>query len=102
MDLSDSLKTETSSKIFSSGKTDLTAQTLNNQGHIQAGELTLKAAELTNTGRLQGQKNLEAKLSGIFHNLAGGTLRSLGTLRVEAAELNNAGDLQEMAAAYCG
>ncbi|QQU55770.1 two-partner secretion domain-containing protein [Serratia liquefaciens] len=94
LDLSDSLKTETSSKIFSSGKTDLTAQTLNNQGHVQAGELTLKAAELTNTGRLQGQKNLEAKLSGIFHNLAGGTVRSLETLRVEAAELNNAGDLQ--------
>ncbi|CAI2460057.1 hemagglutinin repeat-containing protein [Serratia liquefaciens] len=94
LDLSDSLKTETNSKIFSSGKTDLTAQTLNNQGHVQAGELTLKAAELTNTGRLQGQKNLEATLSGVFHNLAGGTVRSLGTLRVEAAEVNNVGDLQ--------
>ncbi len=94
LDLSGDLNTYADSKIFSNGKADLTALKLNNQGHIQAEELKLNATDLTNSGRLQGQTNLEAKLSGVFNNLAGGNVRSLGTLRLEAAELNNAGDLQ--------
>ncbi|CAI1914868.1 MULTISPECIES: hemagglutinin repeat-containing protein [Serratia] len=94
LDLSGDLDADLGSKIFSNGKADLTALTLNNQGHIQAEELKLSAADLTNSGRLQGQKSLEAKLSGIFNNLAGGNVRSLGTLQLEAKELNNAGDLQ--------
>uniref|UniRef100_A8GK56 Filamentous haemagglutinin family outer membrane protein n=1 Tax=Serratia proteamaculans (strain 568) TaxID=399741 RepID=A8GK56_SERP5 len=94
LDLSGDLDAGLDSKIFSNGKADLTALTLNNQGHIQAEELKLSAADLTNSGRLQGQKSLEAKLSGIFNNLAGGNVRSLGTLQLEAKELNNAGDLQ--------
>ncbi|MBI3310109.1 MAG: filamentous hemagglutinin, partial [Serratia liquefaciens] len=94
LDLSDSLNTGVNSKIFSRGEADLTASTLNNQGHIQAEELKLKATELTNGGRLQGQTGLETALSGVFHNLAGGHVRSLGTLRIEAAELSNLGDLQ--------
>ncbi|WP_413502722.1 hemagglutinin repeat-containing protein [Serratia proteamaculans] len=94
LDLSGSLTADAGSKIFSNGKADLTALSLDNQGHIQADELKLNATDLTNSGRLQGQKNLEAKLSGVFNNLAGGNLRSLGTLRLEAAELNNVGALQ--------
>ncbi|MDW5502706.1 hemagglutinin repeat-containing protein [Pseudomonas lundensis] len=94
LDLSGDLNTYAGSKIFSNGKADLTALKLNNQGHIQAEELKLNATDLTNSGRLQGQTNLEAKLSGVFNNLADGNVRSLGTLRLEAAELNNAGDLQ--------
>ncbi|WP_411227943.1 filamentous hemagglutinin N-terminal domain-containing protein [Serratia quinivorans] len=94
LDLSGDLDAGLDSKIFSNGKANLTALTLNNQGHIQAEELKLSAADLTNSGRLQGQKSLEAKLSGIFNNLAGGNVRSLGTLQLEAKELNNAGDLQ--------
>ncbi|CAI1014096.1 hemagglutinin repeat-containing protein [Serratia quinivorans] len=94
LDLSGDLDADLGSKIFSNGKADLKALTLNNQGHIQAEELKLSAADLTNSGRLQGQKSLEAKLSGIFNNLAGGNVRSLGTLQLEAKELNNAGDLQ--------
>lgn len=94
LDLSGDLDADLGSKIFSNGKANLTALTLNNQGHIQAEELKLSTADLTNSGRLQGQKSLEAKLSGIFNNLAGGNVRSLGTLQLEAKELNNAGDLQ--------
>ncbi|CAI1157191.1 hemagglutinin repeat-containing protein [Serratia quinivorans] len=94
LDLSGDLDADLGSKIFSNGKADLTSLTLNNQGHIQAEELKLSAADLTNSGRLQGQKSLEAKLSGIFNNLAGGNVRSLGTLQLEAKELKNAGDLQ--------
>ncbi|WP_413481196.1 hemagglutinin repeat-containing protein [Serratia proteamaculans] len=94
LDLSGSLTADAGSKIFSNGKADLTALSLDNQGHIQADELKLNATDLTNSGRLQGQTHLEAKLSGVFNNLAGGNLRSLGTLRLEAAELNNVGHLQ--------
>ncbi|MFS7185340.1 hemagglutinin repeat-containing protein [Serratia proteamaculans] len=94
LDLSGSLTADAGSKIFSNGKASLTALSLDNQGHIQADELKLNATELINSGRLQGQTHLEAKLSGVFNNLAGGNLRSLGTLRLEAAELNNVGHLQ--------
>ena len=94
LDLSGILNAYAGSKIFSNGKASLTASTLNNQGHIQADELKLKATDLTNSGRLQGQTNLEAKLSGVFNNLAGGNVRSLAGLRIEAGELNNAGELQ--------
>ncbi|MGO2156367.1 MAG: hemagglutinin repeat-containing protein [Serratia proteamaculans] len=94
LDLSGSLTADAGSKIFSNGKASLTALSLDNQGHIQADELKLNATELINSGRLQGQTHLEAKLSGVFNNLVGGNLRSLGTLRLEAAELNNVGHLQ--------
>ncbi|TFZ49022.1 filamentous hemagglutinin N-terminal domain-containing protein [Serratia proteamaculans] len=94
LDLSGDLNADAASKIFSNSKASLTALTLNNQGHIQADELTLTATDLTNSGRLQGQTHLETKLSGVFNNLAGGNVRSLGSLRIEAAELNNVGDLQ--------
>ncbi|WP_167519927.1 hemagglutinin repeat-containing protein [Serratia proteamaculans] len=94
LDLSGSLNADVGSKILSNGKVNLTALALNNQGHIQADELKLNATDLTNSGRLQGQKNLEAKLSGVFNNLAGGNVRSLAGLRIEADELNNAGELQ--------
>ena len=94
LDLSGDLDADLGSKIFSNGKADLTSLTLNNQGHIQAEELKLSTADLTNSGRLQGQKSLEAKLSGIFDNLAGGNVRSLAALQLEAKELKNAGDMQ--------
>ena len=81
-------------QMLSNGVLKLNADSIENLGLMQAGELTLKATELTNSGRLQGQTHLEAKLSGVFNNLAGGNLRSLGTLRLEAAELNNVGALQ--------
>jgi filamentous hemagglutinin len=94
LDLSGILNAYAGSKIFSNGKASLTALTLNNQGHIQADELKLKATELTNSGRLHGKTHFEAKLSGVFNNLAGGNVRSLAGLRIEADELNNVGELQ--------
>ncbi|CAI2114168.1 hemagglutinin repeat-containing protein [Serratia quinivorans] len=81
-------------QMLSNGVLKLNANNINNLGLMQAGELLLKATDLTNSGRLQGQTHFEAKLSGVFNNLAGGNVRSLAGLRIEADELNNAGELQ--------
>ncbi|MGQ8817303.1 hemagglutinin repeat-containing protein [Serratia sp. NA_13] len=81
-------------QMLSNGVLKLNANNINNLGLMQAGELLLKATDLANSGRLQGQTHFEAKLSGVFNNLAGGNVRSLAGLRIEADELDNAGELQ--------
>ncbi|OKP50299.1 filamentous hemagglutinin [Serratia marcescens] len=85
---------QTGGQMLSDGELRLTANGINNQGLMQAGELHLNAVQLDNGGKLVGKNSLNAGLSGVFNNLAGGNVRSQNALTLTAAELNNAGELQ--------
>ncbi|MFJ7500074.1 hemagglutinin repeat-containing protein [Serratia grimesii] len=93
-DIAEAVTQQAVGQMLSNGVLKLSTNRIDNQGLIQAGDLTLQAKDLSNGGKLQGQTHFEAKLSGVFNNLAGGNVRSLAGLRIEADELNNAGELQ--------
>jgi filamentous hemagglutinin len=93
-DIAETVTQQAVGQMLSNGVLKLSTNRIDNQGLIQAGDLTLQAKDLSNGGKLQGQTHFEAKLSGVFNNLAGGNVRSLAGLRIEADELNNAGELQ--------
>ncbi|CNG77116.1 putative adhesin/hemolysin precursor [Yersinia frederiksenii] len=87
-----------SGEMLSNGLLTLNATQVDNQGRIQAHSLALHAADMTNTGVMQGQDIFNAQLSGVFHNLASGDLRSQNELNLNAAGLDNAGNIQSTGA----
>ncbi|AGP46195.1 hemagglutinin repeat-containing protein [Serratia plymuthica] len=85
---------QASGQMLSDGELRLKAERIENPGLMQAGDLRLTAAQLDNGGRLLGKNSLNAELSGVFNNLAGGNVRSQNALQLTAAELNNGGEMQ--------
>ncbi|MBL3524337.1 hemagglutinin repeat-containing protein, partial [Serratia plymuthica] len=85
---------QASGQMLSDGELRLKAERIENPGLMQAGDLRFTAAQLDNGGRLLGKNSLNAELSGVFNNLAGGNVRSQNALQLTAAELNNGGEMQ--------
>ncbi|MEI7206947.1 hemagglutinin repeat-containing protein [Pectobacterium carotovorum] len=81
------------SQLVSGGDLSLTANNLINRGQIQGSTLTLGAESLTNHGTLRGERALDATVAGPFSNAAQARLSSDGTLSVQAAALDNQGDI---------
>ena len=69
----------------------LDQQQLSNQGLVAASDLAIKAAQLTNTGTLQGSQVLQTSGDSLTNS---GTLLSAGQLTVNANNLKNQGLLQ--------
>jgi filamentous hemagglutinin len=89
---------QASGQMLSNGALTLNANQVDNQGRMQAGSLTLQAAEVSNAGVMLGQESVNAQLHGVFRNLAAGDLRSQNGLQLNAAALDNAGNIQSGAA----
>ncbi|TQI82469.1 filamentous hemagglutinin [Serratia fonticola] len=89
---------QASGQMLSNGALTLNANQVDNQGRMQAGSLTLQAAEVSNAGVMLGQESVNAQLRGVFRNLATGDLRSQNGLQLNAAALDNAGNIQSGAA----
>jgi filamentous hemagglutinin len=69
----------------------LNQQQLSNQGQVAASDLAIKAAQLTNSGTLQGNQVLNTSGDSLTNS---GTLLSAGQLNVNATALKNQGLLQ--------
>ncbi|WP_308455376.1 hemagglutinin repeat-containing protein [Pectobacterium odoriferum] len=82
------------SQLVSGGELSLTANNLINRGQIQGSTLTLGAESLTNHGTLRGDRALNATVTGQFTNAPQARLSSDGTLNVQAAALDNQGDIK--------
>ncbi|WP_326489625.1 two-partner secretion domain-containing protein, partial [Pectobacterium versatile] len=81
------------SQLVSGGELNLTAHDITSRGQVQGRTLTLGAESLTNHGTLRGDRALNATVAGQFSNAAQARLSSDGTLSVQAATLNNQGDI---------
>ncbi|WP_233965379.1 hemagglutinin repeat-containing protein, partial [Pectobacterium versatile] len=81
------------SQLVSGGQLNLTAHDITNRGQMQGRTLTLGADELTNHGTLRGDSALNTTVAGQFSNAAQARLSSDGSLSVQAAALNNQGDI---------
>ncbi|MEI7386803.1 hemolysin BL-binding protein, partial [Pectobacterium versatile] len=81
------------SQLVSGGDLSLTAHNIINRGQLQGSTLTLGAESLTNHGTLRGDRALNATAVGQFSNTSQARLSSDGTLSVQAAALNNQGDI---------
>ncbi|WP_318841991.1 hemagglutinin repeat-containing protein [Pectobacterium versatile] len=81
------------SQLVSGGELNLTAHDITSRGQVQGRTLTLGAESLTNHGTLRGDRALNATVSGQFSNATQARLSSDGTLSVQAAALNNQGDI---------
>lgn len=81
-------------QMLSNGGLSLNASQVDNQGRMQAGNLALQGADVTNSGVMLGQDAFSAQLGGVFRNLAAGDLRSQNGLQLNAAALDNAGNIQ--------
>ena len=81
------------SQLVSGGDLSLTANNLINRGQIQGRTLMLGAESLTNHGTLRGDRALDATVASQFTNAPQARLSSAGTLSVQAAALNNQGDI---------
>uniref|UniRef100_UPI000DE31E3A hemagglutinin repeat-containing protein n=1 Tax=Pectobacterium peruviense TaxID=2066479 RepID=UPI000DE31E3A len=82
------------SQLVSGGDLSLTAHDITNRGQMQGRTLTLGADELTNHGTLRGDSALNATVSNQFSNAPQARLSSDGTLNVQAAALNNQGEIK--------
>ncbi|WP_350239062.1 hemagglutinin repeat-containing protein [Pectobacterium colocasium] len=82
------------SQLVSGGDLSLTANNLINRGQIQGSTLTLGAETLDNHGSLRGDRALNATVTGQFTHASQARLSSDGTLNVQAAALDNQGDIK--------
>ncbi|MFJ5415777.1 hemagglutinin repeat-containing protein [Pectobacterium carotovorum] len=82
------------SQLVSGGELSLTAHDITNRGQIQGSTLTLGAESLTNHGTLRGDRALDATATGQFTHAPQARLSSGGTLSVQAAALDNQGDIK--------
>ncbi|MBL0910498.1 hemolysin BL-binding protein, partial [Pectobacterium carotovorum] len=82
------------SQLVSGGELNLRAHAITSRGQVQGSTLTLDAEALTNHGTLRGDRALNATVAGQFSNAAQARLSSDGTLSVQAAALNNQGDIK--------
>ncbi|MFP9500939.1 beta strand repeat-containing protein, partial [Pectobacterium brasiliense] len=82
------------SQLVSGGDLSLTAHDITNRGQIQGRTLTLGAEALDNHGSLRGDRALNATVTGQFTHASQARLSSDGTLNVQAAALDNQGDIK--------
>ncbi|RRO17417.1 hemagglutinin repeat-containing protein, partial [Pectobacterium aquaticum] len=82
------------SQLVSGGELSLTAHDITNRGQVQGSTLTLDAEALTNHGTLRGDRALDATVADQFTNAPQARLSSDGTLNVQAAALDNQGDIK--------
>ncbi|WP_276203382.1 hemagglutinin repeat-containing protein [Pectobacterium brasiliense] len=82
------------SQLVSGGDLSLTAHDITNRGQIQGSALTLGAETLDNHGSLRGDRALNATVTGQFTHASQSRLSSDGTLNVQAAALDNQGDIK--------
>ncbi|WP_276575742.1 hemagglutinin repeat-containing protein [Pantoea alhagi] len=68
----------------------ITSGNLFNQGSLSAPQLTLNSPQLTNSGLIQGSKNLGLTADRL-DNLSGGSIASASDLLLDLPELNNSG-----------
>ncbi|UUE46961.1 hemagglutinin repeat-containing protein [Pectobacterium aroidearum] len=81
-------------KWLSQGSSMLTAGQVDNNGQWQAGDLTLQASDLTNSGQIFGINALSLTTTNDLSNQQGGTLLSQGIAVLRAANVTNDGDWQ--------
>ncbi|MFP9530483.1 hemagglutinin repeat-containing protein [Pectobacterium brasiliense] len=94
LQLSGSYQGAQGSQLVSGGDLSLTAHDITNRGQIQGNTLTLGAEALDNHGSLRVDRALNATVTGQFANAPQSRLSSDGTLNVQAAVLNNQGDIK--------
>ncbi|WP_431889980.1 filamentous hemagglutinin N-terminal domain-containing protein [Pectobacterium colocasium] len=81
-------------KWLSQGSSTLTAGQVDNQGQWQAGDITLQASDLVNSGQIFGINALSLTTTNDLGNQQGGTLLSQGIAVLRAANVTNDGDAQ--------
>ncbi|MFJ5390062.1 hemagglutinin repeat-containing protein [Pectobacterium sp. CHL-2024] len=79
---------------LSQGSSTLTADRVDNHGQWQAGDLTLQASELTNSGQIFGIDGLSLSAVNGLTNQQNGKLLSQGVAVLRAATVLNDGDVQ--------
>ncbi|MBL0868888.1 hemolysin BL-binding protein, partial [Pectobacterium carotovorum] len=79
---------------LSQGTSTLTAGQVDNHGQWQAGDITLRAADLTNRGQIFGINALSLTAANGLTNQQNGTLLSQGLAVLRAASVTNDGDAQ--------
>ncbi|PWC18732.1 hemolysin BL-binding protein, partial [Brenneria nigrifluens DSM 30175 = ATCC 13028] len=83
------------SQLVSGGALSVQAGDIDNQGVINAADLTLRGANgLNNNGVLQGSTSLRLESAGQLSNQQAGQILSDGTTTLQAAALDNTGWLQ--------
>ncbi|UPY93329.1 filamentous hemagglutinin N-terminal domain-containing protein [Pectobacterium sp. 21LCBS03] len=81
-------------KWLSQGSSTLTADRVDNHGQWQAGDLTLQASELTNSGQIFGIDALSLSAANGLTNQQNAKLLSQGVAVLRAASVTNDGDVQ--------
>ncbi|MCL6408491.1 hemolysin BL lytic protein L2, partial [Dickeya dadantii] len=81
-------------KWLSQGSSTLTADQVENNGQWQAGDITLQANDLTNSGQIFGINALSLTTTHGLTNQQNGTLLSQGIAALRAASVINDGDVQ--------
>ncbi|MEI7142755.1 hemagglutinin repeat-containing protein [Pectobacterium brasiliense] len=79
---------------LSQGTSTLTADRVDNHGRWQAGDLTLQASELTNSGQIFGLNALSLSAANGLTNQQNAKLLSQGVAVLRAASVTNDGDVQ--------
>ncbi|WP_426596419.1 hemagglutinin repeat-containing protein [Pectobacterium brasiliense] len=81
-------------KWLSQGSSTLTADRVDNHGQWQAGDITLQANELTNSGQIFGLNALSLSADNGLTNQQNGKLLSQGVAVLRATSVTNDGDAQ--------
>ncbi|WP_244880059.1 hypothetical protein, partial [Pectobacterium betavasculorum] len=81
-------------KWLSQGSSTLTADQVENHGQWQAGDITLQAADLTNSGQIFGLTALSLTAANGLTNQQNGKLLSQGIAVLRAATVANDGNAQ--------
>ncbi|MFJ5378905.1 hemagglutinin repeat-containing protein, partial [Pectobacterium sp. CHL-2024] len=81
-------------KWLSQGSSTLTADRVDNHGRWQAGDLTLQANDLVNSGQIFGIDGLSLSAANGLTNQQNGKLLSQGIAVLRAASVTNDGDVQ--------
>ncbi|WP_275899387.1 hemagglutinin repeat-containing protein [Pectobacterium polaris] len=79
---------------LSQGTSTLTADQVDNQGQWQAGDITLQANDLSNSGQIFGLNTLSLTTANGLTNQQNGKLLSQGMAVLRAASVTNDGDVQ--------
>ncbi|MEH0876059.1 hemagglutinin repeat-containing protein [Pectobacterium cacticida] len=78
--------------LLTQGNATVTAQSIDNRGLMQAGNLTLEADEVTNAGKLLGIQALSVTAQGGLANQQTGKLLTQGAAVLQAAKAKNHGE----------
>ncbi|MDI6536888.1 hemagglutinin repeat-containing protein [Pantoea ananatis] len=86
-----SLSNQATGQLQTAGNADITASSLDNQGHLQGDNLAVTAQRWQNSGSAQATKNITASVAGELNN--GGTLTAQQAMNLQAGNVTNAGTL---------